>query len=142
MDRQIDLEDLNRKVNHNYFNAWLGLKVVEAGHGEVVMHLPWRQEIESNRDGNFIHGGILGTLVDTAAAFAIRTVIENAVRTIDMRADYHAPAMGDLTVRARTLKVGRTIATADCRIHNAGGELAASGRAAFIVLDPARRPRQ
>lgn len=129
-----DVAALNRRLQHNHFQQWLGLTAVDAQPGEVELHVPWRQETESSHDGHFVHGGILAALIDTAAALAIRTIIDRSVRTLDMRVDYHAAARGALSVRGKVIKAGRTIATSEAWVYNADGVLAASGRAAFFFL--------
>jgi uncharacterized protein (TIGR00369 family) len=134
-----DIEALNRRLRYNHFSVWLDLTVVQAGDGEIEIRAPWRPEIVSNPDGRFTHGGILGTLIDTAAALSIRTVTDNLVRTVDMRVDYHSVAREcDLLVRGKVLKVGRRIASSEAWIYTPDGTLAASGRATFIVLDEVR----
>jgi uncharacterized protein (TIGR00369 family) len=59
------------------------------------------------------------------------------VPTIDMRVDYHAPAMpGDLTLRGKVVRMGGTVSTAEATIFDAQGKLLASGRGTYLTAAP------
>jgi uncharacterized protein (TIGR00369 family) len=56
------------------------------------------------------------------------------VPTVDLRCDFLRPGKpGDLSVGARIVKLGRTLATVDVAIRNLSGELLASGRATYLT---------
>jgi uncharacterized protein (TIGR00369 family) len=137
-----DMLWLNVRLQRNHFANWMKLEVVSAGDGEVEISAPWREEFISNPDLRFAHGGILATLVDTAASFAIATHLGRPPQTIDMRVDYHSTATpGDLLACGKVIRMGRTIATADANIFNSKSKLVASGRATFFVMrDKAENP--
>lgn len=80
-----------------------------------------------------LHGGILATLVDLTADFAIAARIGRALPTIDLRIDYHRPVSdGEVRATGTVIKAGRTIATAEARVYDAKGSLVASGRGAYL----------
>lgn len=58
-----ELEWVNTRLNRNHFAKWMGPSVVSAADGEVEIDAPWREEVISNPDLRFTHGGILATLV-------------------------------------------------------------------------------
>ena len=119
----------------------MNLSISSACDGQVEVQAPWREEFISNPDARFTHGGILGTLVDTAASFAIATRLGRPPQTIDMRVDYHSMAKpGDLVARGTIIRLGRTIATAETIILDSHKKLVASGRATFLVAEDRAAP--
>ena len=131
-----DLQWLNVRLKRNHFCNWMNLHIAHAADGEVEVHAPWREEFISNPDVRFTHGGILGTLVDTADSFAVATRLGRPPQTIDMRVDFHSMARpGDLIARGKIIRLGRTIATAEAAISDGDKKLVASGRATFLVAE-------
>ncbi len=96
--------------------------------------LPWREEFVSDPVVRYTHGGILATLIDLAADYAIAARIGRGVPTIDMRVDFHKAAMpGPLTAHARVIKLGGTLATAEAQVFDEAGALIASGRGVYLT---------
>ena len=60
---------------------------------------------------NSFHGGLLMTVADSAAAFALMTLTgpEAEMTTTDMNIRFLAPCLTDLTARAKVIKFGRTL---------------------------------
>ena len=61
------------------------------------------------------HGGVLMTIADSAACFAILacTGPEQILTTTDMNIRFLAPCLTDVTAKARVIKFGRTL----CPVH-------------------------
>jgi uncharacterized protein (TIGR00369 family) len=130
----VTIETLRARLARNHFTRWMGLEILRAGDGEIEILAPWREEFISNPDRRFTHGGVLATLIDTAGSFAVATKLGRPPQTVDMRVDYHRAAMpGPLTVTGRIVRVGRTLATSDAFVHDAGNVLLTSGRAVFFT---------
>ena len=69
----------------------------------IEIKAKWREEWVVNPQRRYTHGGILAALIDIGADLAMVRHTGRGVPTIDMRVDYHAPAMpGDLTRTARS----------------------------------------
>jgi uncharacterized protein (TIGR00369 family) len=89
-------------------------------------------------DGIFdtIHGGLLMTLADSAAAFAILTRTGAAARmaTTEMSIRFLAPARDRVTARATVLKSGKRMAFCEARIADAGGTLVAHATITYMIL--------
>ena len=58
------LEELNRALLVAPFHRWLGLDVVDLTERELILEMPWREEIISNPMIQAVHGGILSALID------------------------------------------------------------------------------
>ncbi len=116
------------------FHQWLGLTVVSVGEGAIELKATWRPEWVVNAERGYTHGGILATLVDLTADWALVSKTGRGVPTVDLRVDYHRAAMqGDLTCRGTVVKFGGQISVAEARILDAEGRLLASGRGVYMT---------
>lgn len=131
----VDREALQTRLLRGPYHQWLGLKVVEASDGEIVIEAPWREEFVVNPDGGYTHGGILATLIDLGADWAIATKLGRPFPTVDLRVDYHRPAgKGTLRVTGKIVRLGTTFTTAEASIEDSNGKLVASGRGTYYVV--------
>ena len=116
------------------FHRWLGLSIAELGTEELVIAMPWRDEIVSNPRVGAAHGGILSALIDLTGLYTIIAMGGAARATVDLRVDFHRPATpGLLRAIGRPVKLGRQISVAETRIENSEGSLLASGRGAYVA---------
>jgi uncharacterized protein (TIGR00369 family) len=123
---------LDERIRRGPYHQWLGLRVVDASEGEIVIEVPWRPEFIVNPDAGYMHGGILATVVDLAADWALATKLGRPFPTIDLRVDYHRPAMeGTLRATGRIVRLGSAFSTCDATIHDANEKLLASGRGTY-----------
>lgn len=126
--------ELDARIRRAPYHQWLGISVVGVGDGEIVVELPWREEFVVNAEVGYTHGGILATMVDLVADWAIATQLGRPFPTVDMRVDYHRPAMkGTLTVRGKVIRLGSTFTTAEATVEDASGKLLASGRGTYAT---------
>lgn len=90
-------------------------------------------------DGVFesFHGGLLMTVADSAACFAILTHTGPEVKltTTDMNIRFLAPCLTDLTVAARTIKVGRTMCPVSVELFDDAKALVAVAQVNYILLN-------
>lgn len=133
-------EQLEARLRRPPFNAWLGLELLDWDDHGVTLGLAARPDLHGHPTVNSLHGGILATLIDVAASFAVIVRTGESLFTVDMRVDYHRPATAPAyRVRADIVRIGRTLATADARVLTTDGTLIASGRGVFQHF-PAERP--
>ncbi len=88
----------------------LGLELVGAERGAATLALDWREEL--TRMEGILHGGAVFSLLDTAAAFAVLTLLPPGARTVtvDFTVHFLRPfSSGRLEARARVLREGRRI---------------------------------
>ena len=94
----------------------------------------WREEWVVNPERRYTHGGVLATLVDLGADWAMVRKTGRGVPTINLHVDYHAPAMpGDLTVRGRIVRMGGQFSTSEAHVFDREGKLLASGRGTYLT---------
>jgi len=116
------------------FHQWLGLTVEEVGEGTIRLKAKWRPEWVVNAAAGYTHGGILATLVDLTADWALVSKTGRGVPTVDLRVDYHRAAMqGDLTCIGKVIKFGGTLCVSEAQIMDADGKLLASGRGVYMI---------
>lgn len=124
--------ELQEKISSGPFNQWLGFQFSEVTEDGIRVTVPWRDEFVVNTKAGYAHGGILASLIDTVADYALAAKIGGPVPTVDLRIDYHRPAQpGELTVEARVIKLGRSFSTAEASVYDSEGRLLASGRGVY-----------
>src|ERR1700752_3770125 len=133
----ITLEQLQQLATRGPFNQWLNFTVLKAGDEGMEMKAAWREEWVVNPDRRYTHGGILSAIIDVAADYAIAAKLGRAGPTIDLRVDFPKAAMpGDLTARARVVRLGSQYSTAEASLYDKEGELVASGRGTYFTAAP------
>jgi uncharacterized protein (TIGR00369 family) len=95
-------------------------------------------------DGVFesFHGGLLMTVADSAACFAILTLTgaEQALTTTDMNIRFLAPCLTDVRVKARVIKRGRMLCPVGVDLFDTKGTLVAVAQVTYMLLS--RMPRR
>ena len=112
---------------------WLGLELKELTEEGIVVSSKWREEFVVNAKAGYTHGGILATLIDTVADYALAAKLGGPLPTIDMRVDYHRAAKGDMTVKGSVIKLGRGVCSAEAQVFDTDGNLVASGRGVYAA---------
>ena len=137
----LTLEQVQALVTRAPFHQWLGLTVLAVGVDSVEIRAKWREDWVVSVERRFTHGGILAALIDLAADWAMVKQTGRGVPTIDMRVDYHRPAMpGDLICRGKVVRFGSQFATAEAQIFDLDDKLLASGRGTYLTAAPAAKP--
>jgi uncharacterized protein (TIGR00369 family) len=114
--------------------AALGIRLESIGTDEAVLELPYRDDLATM--GDLIHGGVIGTLIDTAAmaaAWASDEVPENPTgSTVSFTVNLAAPARGvDLRAESRVTRRGRRLSFCEISVRDPEGELVAHGIATY-----------
>ena len=131
----MDFAALDALIRSAPYHRWLGITLQALTDGEIEILMPWREEFVAEPRIRYTHGGLLMTLIDLAADFAVAAKLGRGVPTVDLRVDFHRAAMpGPLLARATVIKLGGTLATAEARVFDEGGALLASGRGAYLTL--------
>jgi uncharacterized protein (TIGR00369 family) len=117
------------------FAHLLGIEIGELRRGEAIMYLEVRDELR--RNNGVAHGGAIASLVDTAAAFAILTLLEpgETTTTIDLTIHYLRPFIkGRAKAHARVLRAGRRIIVISIEVSGEGEDVLATALTSFIKL--------
>jgi uncharacterized protein (TIGR00369 family) len=113
----------------------LQMNSVSFGSGHCELRVP-RQ---SMYDGVFesFHGGMLMTVADSSACFAILTMTgaDQLMTTTDMNIRFLAPCLTDVQVKARVIKLGRLMCPVAVDLFDTAGKLVAVAQVNYMLLD-------
>lgn len=113
-DTPTSLQIATRLLEHIPYSQVLGMRVVHAEPGHVIVEAPSSDELIGDSQRGWLHSGLATTLIDSACAIAFfvhRGKFE-PVATLDLRMDYLQPALAGkaLRCRAECVRVARSIA--------------------------------
>jgi len=130
-DESALLEKIFRQVP---YVRLLGLEFVEASRGSATFALEAREEL--TRMGGILHGGAVVSLMDTAAACAVHTLLEPDGRTVtvDLTVHFLSPARtGRVEARAAVLRRGRRVVILGVEARDGDGTLIATSTMTYYV---------
>jgi uncharacterized protein (TIGR00369 family) len=116
----------------------LGVERLEADEGHVAVIMT-PQEFHYNPLG-MVHGGILATLLDTAAGCAVHSTLPAGVgyTSLDLTTKFLRPvtvSSGVLRCEGRVLSRGRTTALAEARLTDGKGRLVAHATSSCLLFE-------
>jgi len=121
-------------VKHIPIVKTLGFELLEVDDGYCKAVVPHDHRF----DGVFksFHGGLLMTVADSLACFAIMTLTGTAepLTTTDMNIRFLAPCRTDATAVARVIKLGKTLCPVSVDLYDADGVLVAVAQVNYIRL--------
>lgn len=126
----------------------LGIEVLGAEPGHLILLLPYSDKIVGNPDTGVIHGGPLTTLMDTACGFAAITALKEPgiAPTLDLRIDYMRSAIPGKAVigSAEAYRVTRNVIFARGIAYHEGlkDKPIAHCTATFMRIDPSVTSRK
>jgi uncharacterized protein (TIGR00369 family) len=129
-----ELERLRELFSRVPFVRLLGLEFVAAERGSATFALDVREDLK--RMGGILHGGAVVSLLDTAAACAVHTILEPGARTVtvDLTVHFLRPfGSGLLLARARVLRAGRRIAFLSVEATDPAGVLIATVTTTYAI---------
>ena len=113
----------------------LGIELDEISEGVATLGLDVRKELKQNH--GVVHGGAIASLIDTAMAFAIITLLapREKVTTVDLTVSYLRPlTKGRITARARVVRSGRRLFVVTADVFGDDGILASTALSTYIKL--------
>ena len=113
----------------------LKMEAVAFGEGTCEFRVP-RQPAY---DGVFesVHGGILMTVADSIACFAIltQTPVDQIMTTTDMNIRFLAPCLTSVHAKARVIKKGRLMCPVAVDLFDDAGQLVAVAQVNYVLLE-------
>jgi len=112
----------------------LGLEFVGAERGAARFALDAREDL--TRMGGILHGGAIVSLLDSAAAFAVLTLLEPGTNTVtvDFTVHFLRPvSAGRIEARARVLRRGRRVAILSVEATDQNGVLVATATTTYFI---------
>jgi acyl-CoA thioesterase len=129
------LRRIQKAVTTVPFARLLGIELDEVGKGTATLGLSVRKELTQNH--GVVHGGAIASLIDTAIAFAIISLLAPAekVTTVDLTISYVRPlTSGRITARAKVVRSGRRHFVSAADLFDGDGKLAATALSTYIKL--------
>ncbi len=130
---ETELARLREAFTQVPFAHLLGMEFVAAERGAATMRLKVRDEL--TRMESIVHGGVIASLLDTAAAFAVLTLLEPDERTVtvDLTIHYLRPATsGEIQAQARVLRAGRRLVILAVQATDPDGDLIATSTMTYV----------
>jgi uncharacterized protein (TIGR00369 family) len=121
----------------------MGFRPVEIGKGHVIFECTPDESVY-NPIG-VVHGGLVCTLADTAAACAVHSTLDTGVAytSIDLNVSYTRPVTRDSgTLRAigTVVKPGRRVAFSSAEILDGRGKVVATATSSCLIMPSAPDP--
>ena len=114
----------------------MGITIVAVTDESAELTMELTDETSGSGPGT-VHGGLLATFADIAAAMAVTRSLDNETQiqiTTDLHIRYfRQPKSGPLTARAELVHQGRKILSAECVIRDAEERVLARATATYMV---------
>lgn len=117
------------------FARFLGLELEEVTTGTATLAVNIRKELTQNQ--GVVHGGAIASLIDTATAFAIISLLKpkERVSTVDLTISYLRPAVGGrLKAVARVVRAGRRLFVVSAEVFDKQGKLITTALSTYIKI--------
>jgi uncharacterized protein (TIGR00369 family) len=117
-------------------NKHLGLELRASSREGATVALPGREAL--TQEYGVVHGGILATVADTAAVYALHPFLEDGERmtSVEFKVNFLAPALfarGEVVAQSTVIRRGRSIAVARVDVRQAD-QLVLTGIFTYIIL--------
>jgi acyl-CoA thioesterase len=129
------LRRIQQAIDTVPFARLLGIELDAVEKGTATLGLTIRQELTQNH--GVVHGGAIASLIDTATAFAIISLLapREKVTTVDLTISYLRPlATGRVTAVAKVVRAGRRIFVVSAEVLDSGGKIAATALSTYLKL--------
>ena len=129
------LERIQKAIDDLPFAKLIGIELEQINEGVATLGLEVRNDLMQNN--GVVHGGAIASLIDTATAFAIVSVLPSGERatTVDLTVSYLRPlTTGRARATARLVRVGRRLITVSAEVLDGGGKLVATALTTYIKI--------
>lgn len=129
------LERIQKALDDLPFAKLIGIELDQISEGVATLGLQVRNDLMQNN--GVVHGGAIASLIDTAAAFAIVSLLSSGERvtTVDLTVSYLRPlTTGRARATARVVRAGRRLITVSGEVLDDGGKLVATALTTYIKI--------
>jgi uncharacterized protein (TIGR00369 family) len=113
----------------------LGIELENLASGSATLGIRVRKKLTQNN--RVVHGGAIASLIDSATAFAIITLLApgEKVTTVDLTISYLRPVTsGRLVCTAKVLRAGRRLLVVSAEVSDGRQKLVATALSTYIRL--------
>jgi uncharacterized protein (TIGR00369 family) len=129
------LERIQKAIQTVPFARLLGIELVKVAPGTATLAFDIRDDLKQNN--GVVHGGAIASLVDTATAFAIISLLppDERATTADLTISYLRPLRnGRAHSTARVVRAGRRLIVVSAELVDDAGELIATALTTYIKI--------
>ncbi|NNE98582.1 MAG: PaaI family thioesterase [Pyrinomonadaceae bacterium] len=134
------IKPAQKKLAHEIFKTipyinLIGMELVDIDPPEATVKLEMRDQLRQPH--GLLHGGATASLIDTATAFALISVVgeEKKFATVDLNVHYLRPhTEGVITCTAKVVKPGRRLSTISADVINEEGKLIATALSTYVKV--------
>ena len=129
------LRRIQKAIDTVPFARLLGIEIDEVSSGTATLGLTIRKQLTQNH--GVVHGGAIASLIDTATAFAIISLLapRERVTTVDLAISYLRPLTeGRVTAVAKVLRSGKRLFVVSAQVLDKDGKLASTALTTYIKL--------
>jgi uncharacterized protein (TIGR00369 family) len=122
-------------VNRSPYFSLLCMEIKDLQWGTALLEV--QLEEKHLQPFGFVHGGVMASVVDAAAFWAVFPQVENGMglTTVEIKVNFLAPVQkGKLVAKGRCIRLGKTLALGETEIRNTEGGLVAHGTATMMIV--------
>ncbi len=126
--------EMQRLLDSTPVHRALGMCVTNADDHHVVLQAEAGPEHLVEDGAEYLHGGVVATMLDAAATFALIGATDTDWSTVDLRVDYLRPVpAGSLQIRGNAIQIGKRLGRATAELLAGGAEpVVASATGTFV----------
>ena len=127
------LKRIHKAIDKVPFARLVGIELEEVGKGTATLAFDVRKQLTQNH--GVVHGGAVASLIDSATAFAIITLLapEEKVTTVDLTISYLRPVTkGRLRAQARVIRAGRRLFVVSAEVTATDATLTATALSTYL----------
>ena len=117
------------------FMGLLGAELRAIEPGRVVLGVAYRDDL--NQQNGFLHGGVVGTLCDNAAAAAAGTLVAagSGILTVEYKVNFLGPAVGErVEAVGEVVRLGRSVTVSRADAFAIDGDKRRQVASALVTL--------
>ena len=129
------LRQIRKAIDTVPFARLLGIELDDISSGTATLGLDVRKQLTQNH--GIVHGGAIASLIDTATAFAIISLLapREKVTTVDLSISYLRPlSEGRVKAIAKVLRAGRRLFVVSAEVFDKDGKLATTALSTYMKL--------
>lgn len=117
------------------FAKLMGIKLEGVKAGQATLSFKVRRELKQNH--GVVHGGAIASLIDTAMAFAILSVlpVDERATTVDLTISYLRPlSKGNARAIARVVRAGRRLIVVSAEVFDDSETIVSTALSTYIKI--------
>jgi acyl-CoA thioesterase len=126
---------VSKALNEVPYARLLGIKLEQIESGRATLQMRVRKQLTQNH--GVVHGGAMASLIDSATAFAIITLLtpEEKVTTVDLTISYMRPVTkGQVNCTAKVVRAGRRLFVVSAEVFDYRQKLVATALSTYIKI--------